>query len=943
MARRGSLVGDAYIRIHADTRFMAREIRRDMEATGKNAADDFGNNFSKRLLAKRIQIKNSARAALAEALVSGDFDRLFKKSGATIDEFTTQITRDLKRMSTQGRISNLDLSDSLSTLDHWQQRTLDSAKRLAEEVNNKRLLANLDSQNKALDAQHRAWAKLGPEMVEGVRHLRNLDTRWGRLTDRIRISSTRLDDFALISGRVFGKGSRNNFLNFIGSLVAGFASIPAAIGKGIGALIDGAHDLIQNFQVLRANGASFGEALTTIVRPALTAVAGGAVALGVGLVAAAALIPIFVSLLFELVGALTAVAGAIGVALIGALLPLGPIIAAVAASMLPIVLIFSDMKKEGSALTKVLKPLTKAWEDLQKAVKPDLRRIVKSWAGFADTVKTFVTPLVKGMASAIADVSDAFGRALDSPQTKAFLRAFEISLPRIFRNLGFGVNELLLGLLAFFRPILPFAERMATAFNNLMTTFRLWASSGRGQNSIANFMDVAWTAAQKLWHILTTVFDILGRIFFAGAKGPGLDFLTWLDQTLTKFDKWLNTPAGKTAVEEFFTRVRDFMVGVKTIMEDVGVAVSKLTSKESQDQLNKLVTSITTISGAFEKVAEWINTIHALLSDPATFAIAGNPGEAIDTNFLSPFQALSLQIPALIAAAFVEAGVAIAAGMIWIAVQIVDKGPLLLNAMAAPFVAAFQAIAGWISRITQLIIDSGWLGAAAVAVAGLAAALFNPFIVAYHTISSWIATTAQRIRNGGWLASAVAVVAGILSTLAAPFISAWRTISTWISNIRGVISRGGFKAAAIAVVAGITSALTAPFTAAWATISGIIALIKAGIQSIIDLANKIPILRNVVPGTASGGVFTGPTKRLIGEAGPEAVVPLNRPLSLVDPSVRWLSAIAQGKSAPMAAGGVATAGKTLVVSPGAIQVNTIAQDPENVARAMLDRLVTAIA
>lgn len=48
--------------------------------------------------------------------------------------------------------------------------------------------------------------------------------------------------------------------------------------------------------------------------------------------------------------------------------------------------------------------------------------------------------------------------------------------------------------------------------------------------------------------------------------------------------------------------------------------------------------------------------------------------------------------------------------------------------------------------------------------------------------------------------------------------------------------------------------------------------------------------------TASGGIFTGAQTRLIGEAGPEAVVPLNRPLSQVDPSVRWLSAYAQGKT-----------------------------------------------
>jgi hypothetical protein len=50
------------------------------------------------------------------------------------------------------------------------------------------------------------------------------------------------------------------------------------------------------------------------------------------------------------------------------------------------------------------------------------------------------------------------------------------------------------------------------------------------------------------------------------------------------------------------------------------------------------------------------------------------------------------------------------------------------------------------------------------------------------------------------------------------------------------------------------------------------------------------------PKTASGGIFSGAQTRVIGEAGAEAVVPLDRPLNMVDPSVRWLAAYAQGKT-----------------------------------------------
>lgn len=49
---------------------------------------------------------------------------------------------------------------------------------------------------------------------------------------------------------------------------------------------------------------------------------------------------------------------------------------------------------------------------------------------------------------------------------------------------------------------------------------------------------------------------------------------------------------------------------------------------------------------------------------------------------------------------------------------------------------------------------------------------------------------------------------------------------------------------------------------------------------------------------AAGGLFMGPTQRLIGEEGPEVVIPLHRPLSRVDPSVRNMAAMMRGGAGP---------------------------------------------
>lgn len=92
--------------------------------------------------------------------------------------------------------------------------------------------------------------------------------------------------------------------------------------------------------------------------------------------------------------------------------------------------------------------------------------------------------------------------------------------------------------------------------------------------------------------------------------------------------------------------------------------------------------------------------------------------------------------------------------------------------------------------------------------------------------------------------------------------------------------------------------------------------------------------------TATGGTFGYEQIRKIAEAGPEAVVPLNRPLGQVDPSVRWLSAIAQGKIPGMAAGGVVGASKT--VNVGGITVVTPTKDPRAVAVEAMNHLTATM-
>lgn len=85
------------------------------------------------------------------------------------------------------------------------------------------------------------------------------------------------------------------------------------------------------------------------------------------------------------------------------------------------------------------------------------------------------------------------------------------------------------------------------------------------------------------------------------------------------------------------------------------------------------------------------------------------------------------------------------------------------------------------------------------------------------------------------------------------------------------------------------------------------------------------------PKFAAGAIVNTPTMGIFGDAGAEALVPLNRPLNMVDPSVRGLSAIAQGLAVP---------GAGMNIAEGAIVIQTPATDGRVIAESVLDRIVT---
>ena len=157
------------------------------------------------------------------------------------------------------------------------------------------------------------------------------------------------------------------------------------------------------------------------------------------------------------------------------------------------------------------------------------------------------------------------------------------------------------------------------------------------------------------------------------------------------------------------------------------------------------------------------------------------------------------------------------------------------------------------------------------------------------------------------------------------------------------LSLSGVPGAAGRALSGLAGAIGGAFSAAYDTATRWLANIRAVVSSMLSLSSQASnIGRSTAGGRtafATGGVVFGPTRALIGEAGPEMVVPLTRPLSLISPAVREVAAFAQGKTA-MASGGIAGA-RSIIIQPGAIVVNSPNANPELVAESVLDRLASS--
>lgn len=163
------------------------------------------------------------------------------------------------------------------------------------------------------------------------------------------------------------------------------------------------------------------------------------------------------------------------------------------------------------------------------------------------------------------------------------------------------------------------------------------------------------------------------------------------------------------------------------------------------------------------------------------------------------------------------------------------------------------------------------------------------------TFGTWLSENPDKVVN---LAAALLAVYAALKLLAiiSGFVAALQAIAAWgsaaagaIGSVAGAIAGAGGFIAALGGVVGLIAGLiigTDRLVAGWQTLSDLVGSVIGKILygGGFSLGDLLPGPGSLLPSTpgggflpfADGGIVTGPTLGLIGEAGPEAVIPLDQ-------------------------------------------------------------------
>ena len=300
---------------------------------------------------------------------------------------------------------------------------------------------------------------------------------------------------------------------------------------------------------------------------------------------------------------------------------------------------------------------------------------------------------------------------------------------------------------------------------------------------------------------------------------------------------------------------------------------------------NFVTTAETAITSFAEQLPGIINTIVGKIVELVPVIFNG---------IVTAVQAIVALLPTLIPT-IVQGGIALFNGLVQAVSQII---PVLIQAVVSLIQTLVAALPTIIPVLLQGAIDlfMAFVQAIPVIVPQLISAVGQLIIALVQALPGLFSTllmTVVTLFQGMWK-SITGVFAGVGQWFQKKFSEAWQNVQKVFSGVGQFFSgvwrtiTGVFTNIGTSVAGAVSGAIRSGLNGALATIENIINGGISMINGAIGLINKIPgvnigkIGRLSLPRLAEGGVLNGAQTVIAGEAGPEAIIPLDKLFAQMD-------------------------------------------------------------
>lgn len=587
------------------------EVEKLLRAQQKRLTEIEDDGARARASSRREEFLSIIHRIDTEVKAQEEVDRVVKRSAKIRAEIEQQTQRDIAKTRTEFR-------DLIRQINEFHKSTD------ADHATRKRLIDDLGNLR---DRMH----SLTDDTRTFDRDFESVGTRLRRTHPLLSRITNSFDEFSNGVARAFGKGSRNNFFNFFGSLIGGFTSLPGVLARGAQKLFDFA----DVFKVAFDKGGVLG--VLKKLGGSVALATAGLLTLGVVMGGVVVITGILSSALLSLVGAATALAGSLAFALGGA-------IAIVAAGLLPLaagigvaVLAFKNMTKDQTkAFTELKKHFKDLGKDAAKNIFDSPIQDAKAFEGALKSLEAVTGPVSK----ALGGLLDEFVGSLSSPAFSNFVAFLGKTIPDMVTSLGHIFGNLLVAFQGFFIAVAPFLQEFLDWLGTVTADFADWTNSVKGQNAIADFMDKATESAKSIGGFILNLIELFGRLFDVGKK-EGDSLFSSLSSTLQDWIDKLVIAAQDGTLKKWFKDAGDTASKIGEMVTQIGKFIEKLDTPENRQLVRDLASAFDNLLKAVAAVTPVLELMFLAIINP------GKAGEKIIGKIGDAFQGLGKSMKAI--------------------------------------------------------------------------------------------------------------------------------------------------------------------------------------------------------------------------------------------------------------------------------------------------------